>query len=76
MSPIRLTDPELDAIMAAARPIAVDRRDEFLQRVASALRDCVEIGRGTVHRAIAMAQKEFFDPPDLVETRGRWAKYR
>jgi hypothetical protein len=76
MPPIRLTDAELDAVMAAARPLAVDRRDAFLQRVASTLRDCVEVGPGSVHRAIAEAQREFFDAPVLEETRGRWSKYR
>jgi hypothetical protein len=75
-SPIALSDDELEAILAAARPLDVHVRDAFLQRVASTLRDCVEVGPGTVHRAIAIAQREFFDPPDLIENRGRWAKYR
>jgi hypothetical protein len=73
---ISLTDDELTAVMRAAQPIAVDRRDEFLQRVASSLRDCVEIGPGSVHRAIAEAQQKFFDPPDLDFGSGRWSKYR
>lgn len=76
MSPIRLTDAELDAVMAAARPIAVDRRDEFLQRVASELGRCSELGDGAVYRICAAMQREFFDAPDFEETRGRWSKYR
>jgi hypothetical protein len=32
MPPIRLSDSELDAVMAAARPIAVERRDAFCRR--------------------------------------------
>jgi hypothetical protein len=74
MPPLALSDSELDAIMAAARPIARDRRDAFLQQVAELLRDCSELGPGAVHRAIAQAQRAHFDPP--VDTSGRWAKYR
>jgi hypothetical protein len=63
--PIRLTDSELDAMMAAARPLAVERRDAFLQAVAAELRGC-EIGPGLVHRVIAQVQREFFHPPGFV----------
>jgi hypothetical protein len=63
MPPIRLSDSELDAMMAAARPIAVEHRDAFLQEVASLLQGCVEVGPGTVHRAIEQAQRRFFVPP-------------
>ena len=65
MPPIRLSDSELDAVMAAARPLDVAMRDEFLRRVASELGRCGEIGRGVVHRICAEAQRAFFDPPDL-----------
>jgi hypothetical protein len=34
MPPIRLSDSELDAEMAAARPLDIAMRDAFLQRVA------------------------------------------
>ena len=44
--------------------LAVDQRDAFLQEVADALRGCAEIGPGTVHRAIAEAQRRHWDPPD------------
>jgi hypothetical protein len=60
---IKLTDDELSAVMAAARPIAVERRDAFLQQVAAELRRCGEVGPGTVHRVVARAQREFFEPP-------------
>jgi hypothetical protein len=73
-APLRLSDDELEAVFTAARPIAVRDRDAFLQRVASALRDCGEVGPGSAHRAIQIAQKEFFDPPEFAN--GRWAKYR
>jgi hypothetical protein len=63
--PIRLSDSELAAVMAAARPLAVDVRDAFLQAVADALAGCAEVGPGVVYRVIAETQRKFFDPPDL-----------
>jgi hypothetical protein len=62
---LRLSDSELDAVMAAARPLPVERRDAFLQAVAGALQGCRELGPGVVHRICVTAQREFFDPPDL-----------
>jgi hypothetical protein len=41
--------------VAAARPIAIERRAAFLQTVASTLQRCGEIGPGVVHRAIIAA---------------------
>jgi hypothetical protein len=75
MPPIRLSDAELDAVFAAARPLTVDRRDGFLQEVADALATCSEIGPGTVHRICAVTQRKFFDPPDLGIP-GAGSKYR
>ena len=66
MPPIRLTDEELSAVFAAAGPLPVNRRDAFLQDVATLLRHCSEIGPGHVYRAIAEAQRAHFDPPALV----------
>jgi hypothetical protein len=74
---IRLTDAELDAVLAAARPLDVRMRDAFLQRVASELGRYSEIGPGIVHRVCAETQRAFFDPPQLAAgARGRGAKYR
>ena len=70
--PIRLTDSELDAVMSAARPIAVERRDAFLQDVAAALAALPMLGAGAVHRAIVMVQRRHFDPPDLRAAVGKW----
>lgn len=72
MPPIRLTDDELDLVMAAARPLDVRLRDAFLQRVASELGRCREVGPGVVHRICAVAQREFFDPPDLRTAEGKY----
>jgi hypothetical protein len=77
MPPIRLSDSELDAVMAAARPLSVDRRDAFLQEIANALQNCGEIGPGAVYRAIAATQRQFWDAPDLsAGAPGRASKYR
>ena len=38
--PIRLSDSELAAVMAAARPLDARMRDAFLQRVAAELGRC------------------------------------
>jgi hypothetical protein len=65
MSPIKLSDDELNAVMAAARPLDVRVRDAFLQQVASELARCDEVGPGVVHRVCAAAQRAFFDAPDL-----------
>jgi len=73
MPPIRLTDSELDAVLAAARPIAVERRDE---QVAASLSGCAEVGPGIVHRVCAETQRAFFDPPDLGHVVGAQSKYR
>jgi hypothetical protein len=74
MPPVRLTDAELDAVMLAARPLAHDVRDAFLQHVAQELSACSEIGPGTVNRVCREAQRKFFDPPDLGN--GAAPKYR
>jgi hypothetical protein len=65
MPPIRLSDSELDAVMAAARPIAPELRDAFLHSVARALASRGEIGPGIVARTCRELQREFFDPPDV-----------
>jgi hypothetical protein len=57
MPPIHLSDSELDAVMAAARPLPVERRDAFLQSVANSLQRCGEIGPGVVHRICAEVQR-------------------
>jgi hypothetical protein len=62
MPPIALTDEQLTAIMRACAPLRPDARGAFLEAVAAALQGR-EIGDGSVGRAIAAAQRQFFDPP-------------
>jgi hypothetical protein len=62
--PIRLSDSELDAVFAAAHPLAVADRDPFLQAVAAALaQHRGEIGEGVVYSICREQQRRFFDPP-------------
>jgi hypothetical protein len=71
MPPLALSDSELDAVLAAARPLAVELRDPFLRAVAHELAGCGgEIGPGVVARTCRELQREFFDPPDLSRTAG------
>jgi hypothetical protein len=64
MPPIALSDEQLAAIMRACAPLRPDDRAGFLEAVAAALQGR-EIGDGSVGRAIVVAQKQFFDPPEL-----------
>jgi hypothetical protein len=60
MSPIRLSDSELDA---------------FLQEIAIMLHSCVEIGPGVLHRIVAEVQRRHFDPPDIDGRMPRVSKW-
>ena len=74
--PIRLTDDEMSHVFEAARPLPVERRDAFLQEVASLLGGCDMVGPGTVHRAILQVQRAHFDPPlDEPRAVSRWARH-
>jgi hypothetical protein len=75
MPPIRLSDDELDAIFAAARPLDPDLRDPFLRAVANALQGSKVIGPGVVARTCAALQPQFFEPPDFSRASGA-SKYR
>jgi hypothetical protein len=62
---LSLSDDELAQIMSACQPHAPDRRSAFLRQVADTLQGCPVIGPGAVYRAVAQAQREHFDPPQL-----------
>jgi hypothetical protein len=68
--PIKLSDDELSAVMAAARPLDVRVRDAFLQQVADELARCDVVGPGNVARICREVQRQFFDPPDLSRAAG------
>jgi hypothetical protein len=67
MPPLRLTDSQITAIFAAARPLAVQDRDPFLQEIAGLLQGIVDPGDGDVARAIRAVQRRHFDPPQFDE---------
>ena len=70
MPPIALTDEQLAAVMRACGPLRPDARGAFLEAVAAALQGR-EIGDGSVGRAIAVAQRQFFDPPLETDERSQ-----
>ena len=77
MPPLRLSDSELDAVMAAARPLDRDQRDQFLQAVAVELRKAGgAVGPGTVHRICAELQRRFMLAPEIDLRSARQGKYR
>jgi hypothetical protein len=70
--PISLTDSELTAIMAAAKPLAPRDRNRFVEAVAAIIIALPERGDGAVHRAIRSVWRECYDAPDLhAEARSR-----
>ena len=73
MSPLALSDSQLDQVMRLAAPLSVDVRAAFLERLASELRVLGELGDGVVFRTASRIQKEFFDPPDIIPRPGRYA---
>src|SRR5262245_28668718 len=71
ISPVSLTDIQMDAVLAAAHPLAPDRRSAFLAEVARTLASERVIGDGLLHRVIMHVQRQYFDPPDLGRTTAR-----
>jgi hypothetical protein len=65
MSPLALTDSQLETVYRCAGPLAPAVRPAFLELVAQSLADAGEIGDGTVARACREAQARFWIPPDL-----------
>jgi hypothetical protein len=77
MPPLRLSDSELDAVMAAARPLPVALRDSFLHAVAHELAGHKEVGPGVVHQVCREQQRIFMNGawPDFSRASGA-SKYR
>jgi hypothetical protein len=79
MSPLSLSDDELDQLMHMAHAVPVDHRDAFLRAVADALAKYPEGARGPglIHREARMLQRQFTSPPSLLhEPKGATARYR
>jgi hypothetical protein len=73
-TPIRLTDSQLDVVIAAAEMLRVVDRDPFFREVAERLRGH-EIGDGLLHRVIAKAQRHYLEPPQF-DRRAQQSKWR
>jgi hypothetical protein len=73
--PLALSDDELAAVFAAATPLPVDVRYDFVRAVAAVLAISPEIGPGVVFRTCAEVQRKYFSPPDLSHGAGS-SKYR
>jgi len=73
--PVALSDDELSAVMAAARPLAPRDRDAFLQHIAQVIASMPIRGPGSVHRAIAELQSRYFVAPDLRTDEPRSGAY-
>jgi hypothetical protein len=60
--PLALSDYQFSILLEIARPLPVELRQEFLERVAKKLRD-VEIGDGVIYKAAVDTQRELFRYP-------------
>ena len=67
MTPLKLTDTELDIVFAAARPLEVADRDLFLRDVAERLAALPHLGDGLVFQICREVQRSHFEPPSGVE---------
>jgi hypothetical protein len=67
---LSLSPDQLHTVFHAARPLRPEHVDGYLEAVAAQLRASLVIGDGSVHRAVAVAQRAFFDPPELEGHRG------
>jgi hypothetical protein len=77
MSPLSLSDAQLDYVMQAAKVLHPADRSIFLARMAERLRRVEVLGDGLVSRIARETQREFFRPPDLGSPRRLGAgKYR
>ena len=67
---MRLSEPEIDTVYAAARPLPAERREAFFQHINQSLQGRAEPGPGHVDRAIRSAQQKYLTYPDLSKTNG------
>ena len=74
---LRLTDDEMNAVLSAARPLAVEMRDPFLNAVARELAGHKGVGPGVVFTICREQQRIFMNGawPDLSRARDQ-SKWR
>jgi hypothetical protein len=61
--PLALTDSQISAIMALARPLSPDQRSRFLELLAAKLNGQRELGDGAIYRLCRDLQRQLFSPP-------------
>jgi hypothetical protein len=71
---LSLSPDQITVVFHAARPLRPEHVESYLQVVAEQLRASPMVGDGTVHRAVEVAQRAFFDPP-LLDTAAGLGKY-
>jgi hypothetical protein len=74
MPPLHFSDEEKDLLLTLAQPIDQCLRTEFLTAVAAELEangQAGAVGIGSVHRVAAQAQRRFWEPPELGESKYR-----
>jgi hypothetical protein len=62
-APLALTDAQITAVMALARPLSPDQRTAFVELLAAKLNGHREIGDGTLYQLCRDLQRELFSPP-------------
>jgi hypothetical protein len=68
--PVRLSDDQLNAVLAAATPLQPHRRSAFLEEVAREISRHPILGDGLLHRLIVTIQRRHFDPPEFGSDAG------
>jgi hypothetical protein len=64
-----------DIIANAARPLARDRRADFVAEATAMIRESGITGEGATFRFVREIQRKFFDPP-LDPTGGKYSRQR
>jgi hypothetical protein len=59
LMPLLLSDDLYAVVQAAAAPVALRERGQFLQELVAELERCPTLGPGVVHRAAAELQRRF-----------------
>src|SRR5262245_18524407 len=65
MPPIRLSDEQMSALLAASHPLPPASRSAFLEHCARELVYLPLVGDGALHRVVMQVQRQHFDPPDM-----------
>ena len=72
MSPIKLSEQQMSAVLTASYPLPAIRRSDFLVDIARELSGLPVLGDGVLHRVIMTTQRKYFAPP-IVDHHGHCA---